>query len=196
MRVRLAGWLHTATPAGLFLAALATLVCVSTLGWRGMFFLGITPALLTVYLRTRIPEPRRRIPAGPAPAFRALFAGAQARVTWSAALMMACIIFGLWSSNFWAPTVVITKLMAAGATAEHAQTMGAVCGLITNVGTLVGCLGMPWITARLGGRRQTAVVFFLGSVVAIVASYFVAIQWLARSRGAHSECPVHALRPR
>ncbi len=178
MRVRLAGWLHTATPTGLFLAAFATLICVNTLGWRGMFFLGIAPALLTVYLRRRIPEPQRRVPSVKAPNFRTLFTGAQARVTWSAALMMACIIFGLWSSNFWAPTVVITKLMAAGATPQHAQTMGAICGLITNVGTLIGCLAMPWITTRLGGRRQAAMLFFLGSVVSIVASYYVAIQYL------------------
>src|ERR1700740_1423899 len=41
MRVRLAGWLHTATPTGLFLAALVTLVGGNVLGWRGMFFLGI-----------------------------------------------------------------------------------------------------------------------------------------------------------
>ncbi len=178
MRVRLAGWLHTATPVGLFLAALATLICVNTLGWRGMFFLGITPALLTVYMRARIPEPPRRAPAGPVPSLGALFRGATARVTWPAALMMACIIFGLWSSNYWAPTVVITRLVAAGATPEHAQTMGAICGLITNVGTLAGCLAMPWITARLGGRRRTALVFFLGSMASILASYYVAIQSL------------------
>ena len=178
MRVRLAGWLHTATPTGLFLAALATLLCVNTLGWRGMFFLGITPALLTLYLRRRIPEPRRRIPSVTAPKFRALFAGAQARVTWSAALMMTCIIFGLWSSNFWAPTMVITRLVAAGATPQHAQSMGAVCGLITNAGTLAGCLLMPWITARLGGRRRTAAVFFVGSLLAVVGSYYVAIERL------------------
>jgi MFS family permease len=150
MRVRLAGWLHTATPTGLFLAAFATLICVNTIGWRGMFFLGIAPALLTLYLRRSIPEPRRR--QASVPKFRALFTGAQARVTWPAALMMACIIFGLWSSNFWAPTVVIGKLRAAGATVAHAQTMGAVCGLITNVGTLAGCLAIRWITARLGGH--------------------------------------------
>ena len=176
MRVRLAGWLHTATPTGLFLAAFATLVCANTFGWRGMFFLGVAPALLTVYLRRSIPEPRRG--ARVALPFRALFQGMQARVTWSAGLMMACIIFGLWSSNFWAPTVVITRLMAEGATARHAQTIGAVCGLITNVGTLAGCLLMPWITARLGGRRRTATVFFVGSVVAVVLSYSIAIQHL------------------
>jgi MFS family permease len=178
MRVRLAGWLHTATPTGLFLAALASLICFNTLGWRGMFFLGVTPALLTIYLRYRIPEPRRRIAGVTAPKFRALFAGVQARITWSAALMMACIIFGLWSSNFWAPTVVITKLVAAGATPRHAQSMGAVAGLITNVGTLAGCLLMPWITTRLGSRRRTAVLFFVGSLLSVVLSYYVAIQRL------------------
>ena len=115
-RVRLAGWLHTATPTGLFMAALVTLSVGNLLGWRGMFFLGILPALLIAYLRSNIPEPKRARSAGTAkPSFAALFAKGQARTTWAAALMMACIIFGLWSSNFWAPTVVATKLAAAGA---------------------------------------------------------------------------------
>lgn len=174
VRVRLAGWLHTATPTGLFLAALVTLLVGSTLGWRGMFFLGILPALLTVYLRRNIPEPKRRARARLP--FSALFAKGQAQTTWVAAALLACIIFGLWSSNFWAPTVVATKLTAAGATAAHAQRMGAVAGLITNVGTLLGCLLMPWITGRLGSRRWTAVLFFLGSLVSVVASYSIAIQ--------------------
>jgi MFS family permease len=178
MRVRLAGWLHTATPTGLFLAALVTLICVNTLGWRGMFFLGITPALLTVYLRTSIPEPERRVRRTAAPKFRMLFAGAQARATWSAALMMACIIFGLWSSSYWAPTMVITKLTASGSTAEHAQTMGAICGLITNFGTFAACLLMPWLSARLGSRRKTAALFFLGAFLVVFGSYYVVIQRL------------------
>lgn len=175
-RVRLAGWLHTATPTGLFLAALVVLVGGSFLGWRGMFFIGILPALLTVYLRVKIPEPPRAQPAGAVrPSFSALFAKGQAQTTWAAALLMACMIFGLWSSNFWAPTVIITKLTAAGATAAHAQQMGAVAGLITNVGTLAGCLLMPWITGAFGSRRWTAVLFFLGSLLSVVASYEFAI---------------------
>jgi MFS family permease len=179
MRVRLAGWLHTATPTGLFLAALVTLVGGNMLGWRGMFFLGILPALLIAYLRTNIPEPTRARPSGlPKPVFSALFSKGQARTTWSAALMMACIIFGLWSSNFWAPTVVITKLVAGGATQAHALRMGAVAGLITNLGTLTGCLLMPWITGWFGSRRWTAVLFFVGSLVSVVVSYEVVIERL------------------
>lgn len=175
-RVRLAGWLHTATPTGLFLAALVTLTVGGLLGWRGMFFLGILPALLIAYLRSNIPEPKRANTARPS--FAALFAKGQARTTWAAALMMACIIFGLWSSNFWAPTVVATKLVAGGATPAHAQQMGAVAGLITNVGTLIGCLLVPWITGRLGSRRWTAALFFVGALLSVVASYEVAIEHL------------------
>jgi cyanate permease len=93
-------------------------------------------------------------------------------------MMMACIIFGLWSSNFWAPTVVITKLTAAGATPSHAQAMGAVSGLITNVGTLIGCLLMPAITGRLGSRRWTAAIFFIGALISVVVTYEVAIAQL------------------
>jgi MFS family permease len=178
-RVRYAGWLHTATPTGLFLAALATLGAVSTLGWRGMFFIGILPALLIAYLRFNVPEPRRvRPPDAKQQSFTALFAPGQGQTTWAAAMMMACIIFGLWSSNFWAPTVVITKLTAAGATPSHAQAMGAVSGLITNVGTLIGCLLMPAITGRLGSRRWTAAIFFIGALISVVVTYEVAIAQL------------------
>jgi MFS family permease len=176
IRVRLAGWLHTATPTGLFLAALVTLTVGGTLGWRGMFFLGILPALLIAYLRTNVPEPQRaRSSEAARPSFTALFAPGQAQATWAAAALLAVIIFGLWSSNFWAPTVIITKLTAAGATPAYAQQMGAVAGLITNVGTLAGCLLMPWITGAFGSRRWTAVLFFVGSLVSVVASYELAI---------------------
>ena len=177
-RVRLAGWLHTATPTGLFLAAFVTLTCGSLLGWRGMFLLGILPALLIAYLRSNIPEPVRARSSTARPKFSALFAKDQARTTWAAALMMACIIFGLWSSNYWAPTVVITKLVAAGATPAHAQKMGAVAGLITNVGTLIGCLLVPWITGRLRSRRWTAALFFVGALLSVLVSYEVAIEHL------------------
>ena len=172
MRVRLAGWLHTATPTGLFLAALVTLVGGSMLGWRGMFFLGILPALLIAYLRSNIPEPARARPSELAkPGFTALFAKGQARTTWSAAAMMACIIFGLWSSTFWAPTLIVTMLTATGGATAHAFRVAAWSGVLTNLGTLAACLLMPWITGRIGARRATAAVFFIGSFIIVLLAY-------------------------
>ena len=176
-RVRLAGWLHTATPTGLFMAAAVTLSVGAWLGWRGMFMVGILPALLIAYLRTNIPEPKRDT-ARAQPSVAELFRGEQARTTWAAALLMAVIIFGLWSSNYWAPTVIIIKLTASGWTSAHALQMGAVAGLITNVGTLIGCLLVPYITGWFGSRRKTALLFFIGGIASVVISYEVAIEWL------------------
>src|SRR3984885_11302241 len=59
LRVRLAGWLHTATPTGIILASVGALLLVPTLGWRGMFLIGVLPAFLAIYLRLQIPEPPR-----------------------------------------------------------------------------------------------------------------------------------------
>ena len=57
MRIRLAGWLHTATPVGNLLAAGASFL-LPVIGWRGVFLLGVLPALLTVWLRRSVPEPK------------------------------------------------------------------------------------------------------------------------------------------
>jgi MFS family permease len=114
VRVRLAGWLHSAAPIGGILASAVALLVVPVFGWRGMFLLGLSPALLTIYLRWQIPEPQRRPrPANFSPV-RLLFAGSQAIVTWSAALMVTCGLLGVWSSSFWIPAIVTTKFIAAG----------------------------------------------------------------------------------
>ena len=173
MRVRLAGWLHTATPTGILLASAAAFL-IPAIGWRGLFLLGIVPALLTIYLRLRLPEPaawQRGKESGKPASAGALFVGNQASTTWIAALMMACIIFGLWSSTFWVPTLILTKLTAAGETPAQALHMAAWSGILTNLGTLAGCLLMPWIVGRIGARRATAALFFVGSLVANLLAY-------------------------
>lgn len=173
MRVRLAGWLHTATPTGILLASVAAFL-VPLIGWRGLFLLGALPALLTVYLRLRLREPaawrlgreaRQRTPP------RALFSGQSAKTTWIAAMMMACIIFGLWSSTFWAPTLIVSRLTGAGDSPARALAIAASGGVLTSLGTLAACLLMPFIVSSVGARRATAFIFFIGSLTAVLATY-------------------------
>src|ERR1700722_5596541 len=86
MRIRLASWLHTATPVGGLLAVTASFL-VPVIGWRGVFLLGALPALLTVWLRRDVPEPKawRESVQGNVAVAGSLFRGRQARTTWSAA---------------------------------------------------------------------------------------------------------------
>ena len=173
MRVRLAGWLHTATPTGIMLASI-TAFLIPVIGWRGLFLLGALPALLTIYLRLRLPEPaawQRGRNSTRRASTRDLFLGRQAKTTWVAAMMMACIIFGLWSSTYWAPTFIVSRLTGAGGSQTSATAIAATGGVLTSLGTLAACLLMPFIVGRLGARRVTAAVFFIGSLGAIIVTY-------------------------
>ena len=172
IRVRYAGWLHTATPTGQILAASASLL-YPILGWRGLFLIGILPALLTIYLRQSIPEPekwRNRLKAD-TPSTRDLFRKPLARSTWPAALMLSCAIFGLWSTSFWAPTFVVTKVVAEGGARDAAQRLASFAGLAGSIGTLAACLLAPWIVARFGSRRATGVFFFTGALLIALVTY-------------------------
>jgi MFS family permease len=177
MRVRLAGWLHTATPTGILLASLAAFL-IPVIGWRGLFLLGALPALLTIYLRLRLPESaawrqgRKTVQRTAARGlFGGLFDGPSAKTTWTAAMMMACIIFGLWSCTFWAPTLIVSRLTVDGDSEVRALAVAALGGVLTSLGTLAGCLLMPWIAGRIGARRATAAVFFAGSLIAALVTY-------------------------
>src|SRR5262249_26424814 len=52
----LSGILQSGYSIGYLLAALASKFVLPTLGWRWMFWLGALPALLALYIRTKVPE--------------------------------------------------------------------------------------------------------------------------------------------
>jgi MFS transporter, SHS family, lactate transporter len=52
----LSGLMQGGYPLGYLLAAAAVLIVIPALGWRAMFFVGVVPALVTVYLTSKAPE--------------------------------------------------------------------------------------------------------------------------------------------
>jgi MFS family permease len=182
LRERLSGWLHTGTPIGFLLASAAALVILPLAGWRALFLIGSAPALLTIWLRLGVKESPRWLERSRALGARArardLFAPTLARTTWSAALMMTCLIFGLWSSTFWIPTLVITWQTAAGAAPAHAQYLASMSGLILSLGTLLGCVGMPWIVRWIPRRKSVAMLFFSGALICNITSYCLVVMVL------------------
>src|SRR3984885_7967641 len=50
------GLLQSGYPAGYFAASLVYAVLFPVIGWRGMFMVGVIPALLVLYIRRKVPE--------------------------------------------------------------------------------------------------------------------------------------------
>ena len=50
------GLLQSGYPTGYFLASIVYALLFPTIGWRGMFMVGVLPALLVLYIRRRVPE--------------------------------------------------------------------------------------------------------------------------------------------
>src|ERR1700733_10117707 len=50
------GLLQSGYPTGYFLASVVYALLFPVIGWRGMFMIGVLPALLVLYIRRRVPE--------------------------------------------------------------------------------------------------------------------------------------------
>src|ERR1700720_819222 len=50
------GLLQSGSPTGYFLASIVYGLLFPIIGWRGMFMLGVLPALLVLFIRRRVPE--------------------------------------------------------------------------------------------------------------------------------------------
>ena len=83
------GFMQSAWAIGYGAAALVNLIVMPRWGWRGVFFVGILPALLAVWVQYYVEEPeiwRTRTAGGRAAGrFSELFAGERARLTVAAA---------------------------------------------------------------------------------------------------------------
>lgn len=90
---------------GYGLAALVNLLVMPAWGWRGVFFVGILPALFTIWIRRRVEEPKLWQQTASADRGRVglLFAPGYAKLTAFITLMNACTLFGWWGLNLWVP---------------------------------------------------------------------------------------------
>jgi len=52
----ISGLLQSGYPAGYFLASIVYGLLFQYIGWRGMFMVGVVPALLVFYIRRKVPE--------------------------------------------------------------------------------------------------------------------------------------------
>jgi MFS family permease len=174
-RVNGAAWMHTGYYFGTLLAAVANHFIGAKYGWRAMFLVGGTPALLIAFIRYGIQEPVRWTQhAGhrrsAAEAFFTLFSAKYRRRTVMNALLVLIAMIGLWAGSVYVPAAVTQLAMAAGSNAEDAARWASTGTTLLSIGTILGCLVTPYLAERLG--RRGALAFFYALMAVAIAGAF------------------------
>jgi MFS transporter, putative metabolite:H+ symporter len=173
-------------PVGLLIGSLLGTYLVPHIGWRGLFAVGAVPALLTVLIRSTVPEsPLWALRRGRVAEARAAIAwalmcpieavelGSMAGVGWERPRLVELLryprsLIASWLGNIgavtgeygiilWAPTLLVLVL---NTTPTHASTLMIGVSLVGVAGRLV----FGWLSDRIG-RRWCGAIFGFGSAI-------------------------------
>jgi MFS family permease len=170
-----AGYLHTGYYFGFFLAAIANYFVGANYGWRWMFAIGGTPALLVTFIQYAVNESaawQRHERDRPSlfAAFGKLFTPQYGRRTWLNSVYLLVSIVGLWAGSVYVPASV-TQIAARDGFAPAAAARFASYGtMVLSLGTIVGCLVLPPLADRFG-RRATLGGYFLVMLLSIAIGF-------------------------
>src|SRR6202162_4057827 len=171
-----AGYLQTGYYTGFFLAAALNFTVGAHFGWRAMFLCGLTPAILSLYIVLKVKEPERWAKKAIAAATKAasplaqIFSAQYRRRTIVNAALLTVAIIGLWAGAVYEPTAVITLAKKQGMAVPAAVRMASLATGLLSIGTILGCLLVPYLAERIG-RRKTLATYFTGMAVCIWLSF-------------------------
>jgi MFS family permease len=164
-----AAWMHTGYYFGTFLAAIVNYTIGAKYGWRAVFAVGGAPALLVAFIRYGVTEPERwkhrmeqlgeRFSARQA--FFALFGDEYRRRTLLNALFLLISMIGLWAGSVYVPSSVTFLAGRAGMNAADSARWASYATMLLSIGTILGCLMLPWLAEKLGRRGALAFYFAL-----------------------------------
>jgi MFS family permease len=169
--------MHTGYYFGFFLAALANYIVGARYGWRWMFVVGGTPALLVTFIRYGVRESNRwqhgvgeqRRPRL-AEAFGRIFSPLYAKRTVLNSLYLLVSIIGLWAGSVYVPTSVREIALREGYVAVDATRLASYGTMVLSIGTILGCLILPSLAERFG-RRMTLAWYFVVMFVSIALGF-------------------------
>jgi len=145
-------------------AAIVTALVLPAYGWRGVFFVGVLPALFVLWVQRNVEEPEiwKSAQVAPTAAVRDLFHGELGRKTALLTFMNACTLFGWWGLNTWVPAYLVLPPDQGGVGLSTFSTSGIV--FITQVGMWFGYVSFGFISDAIG-RRRAYVIFLLAASV-------------------------------
>lgn len=171
------GVMQSAWAVGYAAAALVTLLVLPRWGWRAVFFVGVVPALFTLWIQKRVKEPevwtRHRARAEASVETQAdrvrfldIFRGRMLPLTLAVTLMNAFTMFAWWGFNLWIPAYLSLPVAQGGIGLSDAAMSGLVIAM--QVGMWFGYVTFGFISDALG-RRRTYVVYLIAAAALIFA---------------------------
>ena len=172
-----AGWMHTGYYVGVFLAGLANSLVGAHYGWRAMFALGGTPALLVSFIRYGVREPQRWESKAQelrkwsiARPMAQLFAPEFRKRTVLNSLYVLISIIGLWAGSVYVPAAVgelAGRETIVGAEVTHLASLAT---MLLSGATIAGCIVLPLMAERWG-RRRTLSAYFACMLLSIAIGF-------------------------
>jgi len=161
-RARATSYVGLGWQAGVLAAALLTPLLLPAIGWRGMFVLGIFPALAAWFIRRNLHEPavfEHRQPAKTS--LCSLFRdGATARVSLGMIVLCSVQNFGYYGVMIWLPNYLGTRF-------HFGLTQSAVWTAVTIGGMALGIFVFGHIADRIG-RRPSFIGWMAGAAIMVV----------------------------
>ena len=143
---------------GYALGATITAVIMPHFGWRAVFFVGVLPALVTIWIRRSVKEPEIWQQKAATMPLRSIFQGKLGRATLITASMNAASLFAWWGLFTWIPRFLSLPVSQGGRGLNIVQT--SEWTIIMQAGTALGYLSFGYL-ADIFGRKRVYIGFLL-----------------------------------
>ncbi len=157
---------------GYALGAGIVAVVLPSFGWRAVFFVGVAPALVTLWIRRHVREPelfeRERVTRPPV---GQIFRGSLGRSTLICASMNAATLFAWWGLFTWVPRFLSMPVAQGGRGLNIVQTSGWT--IVMQFGTFLGYLTFGYLADHFN-RKYTYIAFLV--IAAILVPVFASVR--------------------
>lgn len=165
------GIMQSGFALGFAAAAAVAAVVLPRWGWRGAFFAGVLPALVTLWLRRHVEEPevwrsaRSKVLAGKqaAPKLSSLVAPGIRRNVVVASLVSISAMFAIWGLFSWLPSMLALPVATGGAGLGNRSNLFII---VMNLGSFCGYLSFGVLADKFS-RKRVYITFLLTAAVAV-----------------------------
>ena len=160
------GFMQSGWAIGYAAAVLASGYVQPRHGWRAVFFIGILPALFTLWVQRRVKEPAIWTAVSRAgrtsPGLRSIFRSGIGGLTIVLTLMNTCTLFAWWGFNLWLPSYLKSSPAQGGAGLGTAATTTYL--FVMQAGMWFGYITFGFVSDRFG-RKKSYVTYLLSAAV-------------------------------